>query len=225
MRWEGKCALALLALCLFSSIDSARSSAQSTWDTPRGATRSLLYKTDHKYQTHDPIKLYGKSKHECCHRCCIARRPASEGDLLFLQLTKLGLLATPGTSQYIFKSSKSSNSTRGRMRGCHCLNARLVIKMIWLPTCDQIILLCSETYQYYTLPFCTPKEGKEYKPEGLGEVLEGDRLVNTPYSIKFKVDKENEDLCSRELTAKELTKLRVAVKKDYYFQVCSPPCQ
>ena len=43
---------------------------------------------------------------------------------------------------------------------------------------------CSETYQYYNLPFCTPKEGKEYKPEGLGEVLEGDRLVNTPYSIK-----------------------------------------
>ena len=31
-------------------------------------------------------------------------------------------------------------------------------------------LLRSETYQYYTLPFCTPKEGKEYKPEGLGEV-------------------------------------------------------
>ena len=87
--------------------------------------------------------------------------------------------------------------------------------------------LRSETYQYYTLPFCTPKEGKEYKPEGLGEVLEGDRLVNTPYSIKFRVDKENEDLCSRELTAKELKKLRIAVKKDYYFQVLrsSSPCR
>ena len=79
----------------------------------------------------------------------------------------------------------------------------------------------SETYQYYTLPFCTPKEGKEYKPEGLGEVLEGDRLVNTPYDIKFRVDKENEDLCSRELTAKDLKRLRTAVKKDYYFQVIS----
>lgn len=79
--------------------------------------------------------------------------------------------------------------------------------------------MCSETYQYYTLPFCTPKEGKEYKPEGLGEVLEGDRLVNTPYDIKFRVDKENEDLCSRELTVKDLKKLRMAVKKDYYFQV------
>jgi hypothetical protein len=28
----------------------------------------------------------------------------------------------------------------------------------------------SETYQYFTLPFCTPKEGKAYKTEGLGEV-------------------------------------------------------
>lgn len=42
----------------------------------------------------------------------------------------------------------------------------------------------SETYQYFNLPFCHPKEGKEYKPEGLGEVLEGDRLVSTPYKIK-----------------------------------------
>ena len=79
----------------------------------------------------------------------------------------------------------------------------------------------SETYQYYNLPFCTPEGGKEYKTEGLGEVLEGDRLVNTPYSIKFRVDKENEILCSRELTAKDLKKFRKAVKKDYYFQV--PP--
>lgn len=76
----------------------------------------------------------------------------------------------------------------------------------------------SETYQYYNLPFCTPKD-KEYKTEGLGEVLEGDRLVNTPYDIKFRVDKENEILCSRELTAKDLRKFRKAVKKDYYFQV------
>jgi hypothetical protein len=42
----------------------------------------------------------------------------------------------------------------------------------------------SETYQYFNLPFCHPKEGKEYKPEGLGEVLEGDRLVSTPYKLK-----------------------------------------
>ena len=50
-------------------------------------------------------------------------------------------------------------------------------------------------------------------------MLEGDRLVNTPFSIRFRVDKENEILCSRELTESDLKKFRKAVKKDYYFQV------
>ena len=49
--------------------------------------------------------------------------------------------------------------------------------------------------------------------------MEGDRLVTTPYDIMFRVDKENEVLCSRELGEKDLTKFRKAVKKDYYFQV------
>ena len=49
--------------------------------------------------------------------------------------------------------------------------------------------------------------------------MEGARLVNTPYDIKFRVDKENELLCSRELTAKDLQRFRKAVKKEYYFQV------
>ena len=79
----------------------------------------------------------------------------------------------------------------------------------------------SVTYQFFSLPFCTPKE-KQYKIEGLGEVLEGDRLVNTPYSIKFRVDKENDVLCSIELNQKDLQKFRTAVKNDYYFQ--ARPC-
>lgn len=88
----------------------------------------------------------------------------------------------------------------------------------WAGSTEHTCYVCSETYQYYNLPFCTPEKGKEYKPEGLGEVLEGDRLVTTPYDIKFKVNKENELLCSQELTAKDLQKFRKAVKKDYYFQ-------
>eukprot|EP00877_Chromochloris_zofingiensis_P003452 jgi/Chrzof1/13107/Cz07g20050.t1 len=77
----------------------------------------------------------------------------------------------------------------------------------------------SETYQYYNLPFCTPAEGKEYKFEDLGEVLEGDRLVSTPYNIKFQEDVTYEVLCKKKLAAKELQKLRVAVDEDYYFQM------
>lgn len=41
----------------------------------------------------------------------------------------------------------------------------------------------AETYQYYSEPFCQPPAGKEYKTEGLGEVLEGDRLVRPCLSV------------------------------------------
>lgn len=39
-------------------------------------------------------------------------------------------------------------------------------------------------YDYYSLPFCKPEDGKlRYKPENLGEILRGDRIVNTPYEV------------------------------------------
>lgn len=44
-------------------------------------------------------------------------------------------------------------------------------------------------YEYYSLPFCRPK--KEifiYKSENLGEVLRGDRIVNTPYEVVMGED-------------------------------------
>jgi hypothetical protein len=83
----------------------------------------------------------------------------------------------------------------------------------------------SETYQYYNLPFCTPPGGKQYILEDLGEVLEGDRLVKTPYNITFTEDVENRVLCTKTLDAKELTKLRKAIADDYYFQVSTPAQQ
>ncbi|KAF6261065.1 hypothetical protein COO60DRAFT_1700018 [Scenedesmus sp. NREL 46B-D3] len=76
-----------------------------------------------------------------------------------------------------------------------------------------------ETYQYYTLPFCQPKGGKQYITEDLGEVLEGDRLVTTPFEIKFLQDVEHQQLCNKTLDAKELDMLRTAVARDFYFQM------
>lgn len=37
-------------------------------------------------------------------------------------------------------------------------------------------------YAYYSLPFCKPAE-INYKSENLGEVLRGDRIVNTPIKV------------------------------------------
>lgn len=50
-------------------------------------------------------------------------------------------------------------------------------------------------------------------------MLEGDRLVTTPYAIDFRKDIDNHVLCSKSLNGKDLEKFRQAVRQDYYFQV------
>ena len=67
---------------------------------------------------------------------------------------------------------------------------------------------CSETYQYYDLPFCRPKQGLEHKLETLGEVVDGNRLVKTPYELTFRVERDHTILCNKDLTTKELKKFR-----------------
>lgn len=52
-------------------------------------------------------------------------------------------------------------------------------------------------YDYYSLPFCRPKGNILYKTENLGEVLRGDRIVNTPYEIKMNENKGCEVLCNK----------------------------
>ncbi|KAK9144204.1 hypothetical protein Sjap_004107 [Stephania japonica] len=76
----------------------------------------------------------------------------------------------------------------------------------------------SETYRYYDFPFCSPDNVRE-KKEDLGEVLNGDRLVDSPYELNFRVDKPNEILCKKKLTREEVARMRKAVSKDYYFQM------
>ena len=61
-------------------------------------------------------------------------------------------------------------------------------------------------------------EAKE-KYEDLGEVLNGDRMVQGPYSLNFKIDREREVLCKTTLAVKDVQKFRDAVKNDYYFQM------
>ncbi|KAI3798737.1 hypothetical protein L1987_34015 [Smallanthus sonchifolius] len=78
--------------------------------------------------------------------------------------------------------------------------------------------LIHETYRFYDLPFCLPAHLKE-KTEALGEVLNGDRLVSAPYKLQFMRDKDSELICRRKLTKDEVSKLRKAVAKDYYFQM------
>ncbi|THU53251.1 hypothetical protein C4D60_Mb10t12470 [Musa balbisiana] len=76
----------------------------------------------------------------------------------------------------------------------------------------------SETYRYFDLPFCVPEHVTE-KKEALGEVLNGDRLVEAPYKLDFRVDRDSELLCKKKLMKEDVAKFRSAVTKDYYFQM------
>ncbi|KAK1416282.1 hypothetical protein QVD17_32071 [Tagetes erecta] len=75
-----------------------------------------------------------------------------------------------------------------------------------------------ETYAYYDLPYCPPDTIKEEKLS-LGEMLNGDRLVSTPYMFEFLVDKDYELLCNKSLTKTDVSKFRNALEKDYYMQL------
>ncbi|XP_043704497.1 transmembrane 9 superfamily member 2-like isoform X1 [Telopea speciosissima] len=76
----------------------------------------------------------------------------------------------------------------------------------------------SETYHYYDLPFCLPDQIIE-KKESLGEILNGDRLTNALYELKFRKNKIVETLCEKQLTRDEVAKFRDATKNDFYFQM------
>lgn len=52
-------------------------------------------------------------------------------------------------------------------------------------------------YEYYSLQLCLPKNGTLlYKSENLGEVLRGDRIVNTPYEVRMAENVNCKLLCN-----------------------------
>ena len=51
----------------------------------------------------------------------------------------------------------------------------------------------SETYGYFSLPFCG-KDGSSVDQD-LGESLTGDRKVETPYELNFRKDVEFKEVC------------------------------
>lgn len=64
----------------------------------------------------------------------------------------------------------------------------------------------SETYQYYSLPYC--KEGRggvsRRQRHGLGELLVGDRKVVSPYELNFLDSFTWRSLCKVELTEEDV---------------------
>ncbi|XP_035238281.1 transmembrane 9 superfamily member 4 isoform X1 [Anguilla anguilla] len=75
-------------------------------------------------------------------------------------------------------------------------------------------------YEYYSLPFCQP--GKVvYKAENLGEVLRGDRIVNTPYLVLMNQDRKCEVVCEKpnkpiRLSVEKSKLIAERIQEEYY---------
>nr|XP_033779633.1 transmembrane 9 superfamily member 1 [Geotrypetes seraphini]XP_033779635.1 transmembrane 9 superfamily member 1 [Geotrypetes seraphini] len=74
-----------------------------------------------------------------------------------------------------------------------------------------------ETYHYYQLPVCSPKEIR-HKSLTLGEVLDGDRMAESMYKIQFRQNMDNVPLCELKLDANQVQTLRQAIEELYYFE-------
>ncbi|XP_041701219.1 transmembrane 9 superfamily member 4 [Coregonus clupeaformis] len=71
-------------------------------------------------------------------------------------------------------------------------------------------------YEYYSLPFCQPDK-VVYKAENLGEVLRGDRIVNTPYSVLMTQDRKCEAVCAKlKLDVQQSKLVAERIQDEYY---------
>jgi len=83
-------------------------------------------------------------------------------------------------------------------------------------------------YEYYNLPIhCKPANGVTYKSENLGEILRGDRIVNTGYVLRMLTNEPCQVLCSDiELNADQTKQVMKRIKDSYHVHllVDNLPC-
>jgi transmembrane 9 superfamily protein 3 len=75
-----------------------------------------------------------------------------------------------------------------------------------------------ETYQFYTLPFCRPEQMVEHAPDGLGEVLEGNRLIRSLIEINFLETVEHKRYCEIPMDERRAVIFAEAVRQNYWYQ-------
>lgn len=77
----------------------------------------------------------------------------------------------------------------------------------------------TETYSYYSLPFCR-KTGKQRRTrQNLGETLSGSRKVYTPYELTFLDPIPWRSLCEEYMDVDDIKELRDAIEDDYFFEM------
>jgi hypothetical protein len=76
----------------------------------------------------------------------------------------------------------------------------------------------TETYRYYDFPFCQPEVVMPHFMT-LGQVLRGDRLVNSIYKMNFKKQVDRTVVCKKEMSEKDLQLLKAAIDANYMFEL------
>lgn len=76
----------------------------------------------------------------------------------------------------------------------------------------------NEPQDYYSAPFC--EAGKRTiqaarRAENLGEILIGDKVLPTPYSVEMKVERAKLQVCSRSYNANQIKRFRELVSRGY----------
>ena len=73
-------------------------------------------------------------------------------------------------------------------------------------------------YDYYSLPYCTPERVK-HAAENLGEVLRGDRIENSLYSLEMRFDDQCKVQCRKTLSEKEAKTMESMIRDEYRVQM------
>ena len=78
-----------------------------------------------------------------------------------------------------------------------------------------------ETYNYFELPFCKARPGAktEHKWGGLGEVLQGNELINSHIEVGFRKDLPKTTVCSQKLTDASAAAFAKAVRNHYWYEL------
>lgn len=111
-----------------------------------------------------------------------------------------------------------------RSWSCHCLPVLILLLGIghgpWVEGVthykpgDPVILYVNkvgpyhnpqETYHYYQLPVCCPEKIR-HKSLSLGEVLDGDRMAESLYEIRFRENVEKRILCHMQLSSAQVSR-------------------
>eukprot|EP01103_Thecamoeba_quadrilineata_P019380 TRINITY_DN7821_c0_g1_i1.p1 TRINITY_DN7821_c0_g1~~TRINITY_DN7821_c0_g1_i1.p1 ORF type:complete len:607 (-),score=70.80 TRINITY_DN7821_c0_g1_i1:75-1829(-) len=78
----------------------------------------------------------------------------------------------------------------------------------------------SETYAYYSLPFCQPStKDIQHKHQSFAEILEGNVLQSSLYDIQFGVDSQWQQICSAELNREQIEQFKSAIDEYYFFEM------